>query len=135
MQGVALVCELVQQLAAILHYELPFDWLKNEDESYFWFLGEKVYVSLASSLEQSQLQRHFCLVLTLLFGNILSLCESQHMHIKESDARYALFMLLKLAEPAQCSRPTLRTNLSVAFAAVRNAVWAALSDGVCTKAH
>ena len=119
-KGLVYLCSLVEEIALIVEYELPFECVMSGKTCHFLFMQQRFSLKNNSSSFISTVQ-----FISFLHYNILSLCNSQGMTIGNEDVIYAFYHLLKCTEQESFGC-TEGKNLNLSFRSVNNQISAAI---------
>lgn len=122
MNGILAFAKFTNDISEAINYQLPFECIIETENAYFLFMQKRIYLrALGESIGQ------FAQFLAFLHYNILSICCSQQMEIREEDVIYAYYFLLKCTE-RETFGDTRGVNLSLSFASVRSALAKAIGQ-------
>ncbi len=91
--GILVFAKLTNDISEAINYQLPFECIIEAENAYFLFMQKRIYLKILGESIGQLVQ-----FLAFLHYNILSICYSQQMEIREEDVIYAIISCLKCTE-------------------------------------
>lgn len=113
LKGLTAIAGLTNELSRLIEYQLPFECvLEGNTNAFFVFFQRKI------NLNQ---QADFVQFLSMLFFNILSICNAEGVPVKREKIPFAIFMLFSLANENKFYKAA-GLNLEIPFNVVKESI-------------